>query len=275
VTSTAKTLATVAFLGALGFATRLCAQPLERPDWSAHFGVDGSVVRVAGVVDAVFLEDKLSDGVGIDMSVTVDGARSLLDNGTVPGPHDLGNGYLLARTDGAGNLIYHIGVERLTSVADTWVEFELNRGIVRVRSGAPWPIEGERQLGDLVVRVTYRSGALSRAELFVWDGYGLRALAAAASSGSGCTDVGSALMFCDGPPPLTSMQPEVWDVWWRPLTPAPPDAFVEVGLNVTALLGSNVQFTSVQLRTPKDIVLDAFRVTGSRRRHLTGEGAHE
>jgi hypothetical protein len=233
------------------------------------------VARAAGVVDAVFLEDKISDGVGVDMSVFVDASRSLLDNGVVPGTDDLGNGYLLARTDSVGNLIYHVGVERLSSVADTWVEFELNRGVVRVRSGAPWPIEGERQVGDLVVRVTYKAGALIRAESFVWDGYGFRAAAAAAPGGSGCTDVGAVLMFCDGPPPLRSAQPEVWDVRWLPFTPAPPDSFVEVGLNVTALLGSNVQFTTVQLRTPKDIVIDSFRITGSRRRHLAGEGTHE
>jgi hypothetical protein len=265
----------ISFLGALGFAASLAAQPIERPDWNAHFRADGTAVRGAGAVDAVFLADKISDGVGVDMSVTVDAARSLLDNGVVPGPDDLGNGYLLARTDSLGNLIYHVAVERLTSVTDTWVEFELNRGIVRVRSGAPWPIQGERNPGDLVVRVTYRGGVFARAELSIWDGSGLRSAGAVASGGSGCTDLGPLLLVCDGPPPLKSTQPEVWDARWLPVTPASPDGFVEIGLNVTALLGSNVPYTTVQVRTPRDIILDSFRMTGSKRRRLAGEDANE
>lgn len=272
---TFDTKSLLVLLGGLCVSVTLSAQPIERPDWGAHFRHDANAIRAAGVLAAVFLEDKISDGVGIDMSVTVDSARSLVDNGAVPGPDDLGNGYLLARCDNLGNLIYHIGVERLTSVADTWVEFELNQGIVRVRSGAPWPIVGERKACDLVVRVTYLAGALARAELFIWDGFAFRAAGGAASAGTGCTDVGPALMFCDGPPPLRSAQSQVWDGQGLPLTLAPPDGFVEIGLNVTALLGSNLSFTTIQVRTPRDIILDSFRMTSSLRRRLAAEASHD
>jgi hypothetical protein len=262
-------------LGGLWISATLAAQPVERPDWGAHFRPDGSAIRAAGVVDALFLEDRISDGIGIDMSVTVDGTRSQVDNGVVPGPDDLGNGYVLARTDNLGSLIYHLAVERLASTADTWIEFELNQGIVRVRSGAPWPIEGERRVGDLVVRVSYTAGTLARAELFVWDGFGFRAAGGAPSAGSGCTDAGPVLMFCDGPPPLHSPHPQAWDARWLPVAAAPPDSFVEIGVNVAALLGKNVDYTTVQVRTPRDIILDWFRISGTPRRRISTKGTHD
>ena len=266
---------TLVLFGGLWISATLSAQPLERPDWGAHFRPDGTAILAAGVLNAMFLEDKISDGVGIDMSVTVDVTRSLIDNGVVPGPDDLGNGYVLARTDNLGSLIYHVGVERLASTADTWVEFELNQGIVRVRSGAPWPIEGERRAGDLVVRVTYTAGVLARADLFVWDGFGFRAASGAASAGPDCTDVGPVLMFCAGPPPLHSAQPQAWDSQWLPVAAAPPNSFVEIGVNVAALLGSNIAYTTIQVRTPRDIILDSFRIAGTPRRRITTKGAHD
>lgn len=266
---------TFVLVGGLWISATLSAQPLERPDWRAHFRPDGTAIRAAGVLDALFLEDRISDGVGIDMSVTVDGARSLIDNGVVPGPDDLGNGYVLARTDNRGSLIYHVGVERLASAADTWVEFELNQGVVRVRSGAPWPIEGERRAGDLVVRTTYTGGALARAELFVWDGLGFRAAGGAAAGGPGCTDVEPVLVFCTGPPPLPSAQSQAWDAGWLPVTAAPPDSFIEIGVNVRALLGTNIAYTTIQVRTPRDIILDSFRIANAPRRRLTTKGADD
>jgi hypothetical protein len=262
-------------LGGLWVSVTLSAQPLERPDWRAHFRPDGTAIRAAGVIDALLLEDKISDGVGIDMSVTVDAARLLIDNGVVPGSDDLGNGYVLTRKDNRGSLIYHVGVERLTSATDTWVEFELNQRVVRVRSGAPWPIEGDRTAGDLAVRVSYTAGVLSRAELFVWDGFGFRSAGGAASGGPGCTDVEPVLVFCAGPPPLHSAQAPAWDARWLPVTPAPPDSFVEIGVNVAALLGANVAFTTIQVRTPKDIILDWFRIPSVPRRRITTKGAHD
>ena len=40
------------------------------------------------------------------------------------------------------------------------------------------------------------------------------------------------------------------------------DSFVEIGFNVSVLLGSKVEFTSLQVRTPQDIILHGFRHLG-------------
>jgi len=262
VNPTTKKLGLIALVFGTCVSASLWAQPVERLDWSAHFRPGGAVIPVVGVVDAVFLEDKISDGLGVDMSVTVDPGRSLVDNGVVLGSDDLGNGYLLARTDGLGSLIYHVGVERIASAADTWVEFELNQGVVQVRSGVPWPIHGERKAGDLLVRVTYAAGALAGADLYIWNGLSFQAIASAPATGPSCSDLGTVLVFCDGPLPLKSAQQQTWDAQYLPVQVAPPNAFVEIGVNVTGLLGKPVEFSTIQVKTPRDIILDSFRKLG-------------
>ena len=53
---------------------------------------------------------------------------------------------------------------------------------------------------------------------------------------------------------------EVWDEDYNLLDPTPPDNFVEAGIDVDLLIGSQAEITSVQFRTPEDIAMNNFRV---------------
>jgi hypothetical protein len=239
--------------------TGTSTEPLLSPDWAAMFNPSGKLISRQGGLDAIFLEDKVSDGVGIDMSICPDPADpTIVDNGVVAPENDLGNGYVWATTDADGSLILHAGVERMASALDTFVEFEFNQGVVQVRSGRPWPIHGERTAGDLVVRVDFMSGAISSAEFLLWDGTAYETLIA--TGPDGCTGVD--YRYCAGAPPMLSVQDEVWDATGNLIVVPAPDSFVEIGFNVLALLGANVEFTSIQVRTPRDIILSSFRHIG-------------
>ena len=70
--------------------------PLRRPDWRAIFGPDGKVVDLKGGLDAFFLEDKVSDRIGLDMSAIAPAEKPTVDNALVDAANDLANGYVYA-----------------------------------------------------------------------------------------------------------------------------------------------------------------------------------
>ena len=244
--------------------------PLPAPDWAAIFSPDGTVTDMQGGLDAVFLEDKVSDGVGIDMTVSADHVdHSRVDNGIVAAAHDLGNGYVWATTNVAGEMLLYAGVERLDSLTDTSVEFEFNQGIVRVFQGRPWPIRGSRTEGDLLVRVNFTGGAISSGEFLRWDGVG--SWIPLISGPEGCAQPD--YRFCTGPLPMQSVQADVWDAAYNAVQVRQPNNFLEIGINVASLLGSNIEFTSIQVRTPEDVILNSFDRIGLYARRGQG-GSH-
>ena len=259
---TVRTALAAGFVSAIVTALSIggaTAAPLSAPDWSAVFAPDGKVISLNGGVDAVRLEDKVSNGVGVDMSVRQNSAGSpRVDNGTVPAIDDMANGYVWVTTDASGSLLYYAGVERLASSLDTQVEFEFNQGVVRVRAGVPWPIFGARTQGDLLARVKFVAGGLSSAEFLRWDGTSFVPLITAGTDAA----VGESYRFGAGAPPMVSVQAQTWDASNQLVQVPAPDSFVEIGLNVAALLGSNVEFTSIQVRTPQDIILDSLQRIG-------------
>jgi hypothetical protein len=263
---------------AMGFALALVSgaatsgaevpAPLSRPDWTAIFGPDGTVINLQGGLDAVFLEDKISDGVGVDMSVIAPPATTTVNNGVIAAANDLANGYVYAKADGSGNLQLYAGVERLDSSVDTYVEFEFNQDVVQVRSGVPWPVYGSRTAGDVLVRVDFVAGALSSATFMQWDGSGYQPIATAGAGGCSGVDY----LVCVGAPPQETVQAEVWDAAYNPVQVPQPNSFVEIGVNVAALPASNGEFTSIQVRTAEDTILDSFRRIGYWAHHGLGGG---
>lgn len=245
-----------------GFAGLAVAQDtLLRPNWSAIFGPDGKVVDLKGGLEALFLEDKVSDGIGLDMSAIVPAEKPTVDNALVDAANDLANGYVYAAKDSSGDLQIYAGVERFDSTTDTYVEFEFYQDLVQVQGSAPWLIHGERRKGDVQVRVNFVGGQLSSATFKRWDGLAHQTVATvAADKGSGCD--GTDYLVCSGQPPLHPISDEVWDAAGTPVTVPEPDSFVEIGFNVSVLLGSKVEFTSLQVRTPQDIILHGFRHLG-------------
>ena len=230
-------------------------ESLSRPDWSAIFGPDGTIVDLQGGLDAIFLEDKISDGIGVDMSAIAPNEEPTVDNGVVTAANDLGNGYVYAKRDGSGNLQLYAGVERISSSANGYVEFEFNQGVVQVHAGVPWPIHGGRTAGDILVRADFVAGSLSSATVMRWNGSAYLPVASVAADGFECS--GTDYLVCNGAPPQESVQAEVWDAGFNLVEVQQPDSFLEVGLNV-----GPTEFTSVQVRTAEDTILDSFRRIG-------------
>lgn len=238
-------------------------EPMPAPDWTLMFNPDGKVISRQGGLDAFFIEDKISADVGLDMSMCPDPATPLVvENGVVATANDLGNGFVWVTTNETGDLILHAGVERLSSLADTFIEFEFNQDIVQVRSGRPWIINGGRTVDDLLVRIDFIDGAIGSADIKRWiePWGGGKYLTIVAAGPDGCT--GSDYRYCSGAPPMKTIQDEVWDAQNNLVETPQPDSFLEIGVNVGVLLGANIEFTSIQVRTPQDIILDSFRHIG-------------
>ena len=262
-------------------------EDLAMPEWAKIINPDGTAIDAVnrkghfnsnGIPDysdlysafeAGYIDEVISNGVATDMSALLiarDVADEVLYNGAVSAAHDLGNFFYLLSESSLGNLRFYFGVERLRTDLPTFIEFELNQTEVRVGSGIPWwHIQGSRQDGDLLVRFNLISGNLTSVELAIWregafhifdsDTQGL---------GSGCREHFS-YIYCIGRPPIDRLKQEiqVWDENFDPVEPTLADSFVELGIDMSRLMGAGSEFSSIYVRTPEDVLFTSFRAIGS------------
>lgn len=216
-------------------------------------------------VDADFIQDHISNGIATDMSALLPGPRledEVLYNGAVRPEHDLGNGYVLATIGTDNHLRLYAGIERLVSDAITFIEFEFNQNPVRIGSGSPWPLIGNRVDGDLLVRMIFANRTLQSVELEQWRQGGFNVVKTGEGiAGESCRHKRD-FMYCTGLPPIQHPLDgfEVWDEDYNPLVPTLADNFVEVGIDIDMLLGPWADINSVLFRTPEDIAMNNFRV---------------
>ncbi len=258
------------------------------PAWEQSFGPDGALLNpVNGVPSAllssggfegVFVPEKISNGVGMDYSALVgtgDIESSIVFNGVVHPGNDLGNAYAYAINNSSGHLVLYEAVERLGSASvDSFVEFEFNQTVVQVESGAPWPMHGNRTAGDILIRVGYAGGTLSSLELKVWasggEGGSFQTLQTnKISQAKPCNGVAGVYAFCDAPRVGldTSLRDGVFDANFHAVAVPAPDSLLHIAVDVAGVLGGNVEFSTLQVRTPEDIVLGGFRYMGYWKAH--------
>ena len=271
-----------------GFVGLATATEPSLPDWAAIFSSDGSLLDqvdangdpgangvpdyqdLYGGIDAIFIEDNISDSLATDMSVRT-GQEALADdlvyNGTVDAPHDIGNAHVMATRDASGGLQLYAGVELLSWAGappppDTFVELEFNQGVIRLVNGEPWSINGDRTDGDLLVRFNFTAGVLSTVEFKQWAATSYQVLTSVAATGA-CQGTGP-YVFCTGSPALAYPVGgyEVYDIYSTTVASVPPDGFAEVSMDVAGLLGSSTDFTSISIRTPTDIAFGNFSAMG-------------
>lgn len=228
-------------------------------------------VALHGGIEALVLEDNFSGGVAVDMSAYA-GADTLADsfvyNGTVAPEHDLGNVYVYANFDPVGNLVLYAGVERLGRIADSFIELELNQDRVGVTGGVPWPIRGERTDGDLLIRAEIVQGVVSSVEVRRWFEGSFEPLAFYDGLlTASCNGEPGVALFCATEAQVALPQ-ELWDLGGNPVAPIPAERMFEVGINAGRLLGTFVEYSAIQVRTPEDIVLGTFKTTGYWARRL-------
>lgn len=228
------------------------------PGWVDIFDSKGKVNNLRGGISAAFIEDNISAGIATDMSVLT--CADLVNNETVQSINDLGNAYVYRTADTAGNLVLFAGVERLgVPEGSTYIDFEFSQDKIQVWSGVPWKIQGKKTTGDLTVRMNFVNGALQNVEFkqFTADGSGEYRILKTdwPIDGRTCNGSDGLYAFCSGAVQtgLAPTNQDIWDQWGTPVTVPAADQFVEVGVNVGKLLGSNPDFSSLTLRTPEDI----------------------
>jgi hypothetical protein len=262
--------------GMPGMADVLDDAALAGPDWAALFDADGTP-----------RDDYPDDGAGnpvgngipdyqelfngqwvvfsaddVSLGSEFEGTALYLDgrvyNSVVDADHDIGNAYVYSTESTIGNLVLYAGAERLGS-GDSHLELEFNQDHFRLGHGGygrgePWEVDGERVTDDVLVVVSFTGGALGTIEVSRWDGAAWAALDS--FSGEGCNVDETLCAVCNS----TVVDGGPWENHDTDGDPEQISAnrFVEVGVNVGALLGIQPSYTTVRLRTPQDTAFGYF-----------------
>jgi hypothetical protein len=198
---------------------------------------------------AIFTADDVSLGTGLEeTALTADGR---VYNGTAAAAHDIGNAYVYWTRDSAENTVLYAAAERL-GTGDSSLDFEFNQEHFRLGhggygTGVPWNVDGARSDGDVLVELSFVGGALSTLQASQWNGGAWVALSSVV--GEGC-DIAETLCAVSNGAAITG----------GPWNPQQIDAgrFVEIGINVGALVGAQPRYTTVRLRTPEDAAFGYF-----------------
>ena len=246
-------------------------------DASGESGANGiaDYIDLYDAADAIFVGDNISDSQATDMSIASDTqtlSSTVVRNGTVAAKHDVGNSFVMAKYTDNGDLQLFGGVERIAGATqNSFIEFEFNQEIVQVFA-VDTAIKGERVAGDLLVRLNVEQGVLTGSQVKRWKNSGEfeTLTTVSVASGLACNGNTQSHVICD--PWLASGQhnyqsafdpwTEGWDLDGNPVIPSSPNAVLEFAVNVKQLLGTNPEFTSIIVRTPKDLILEGFREIG-------------
>ena len=241
-------------------------------DWADLFDATptaeeaNEAARTCGGVAAAFIRDPLG---AADTTVFKGGASKndappsawQWGSGTVPGKDDLSNFYTYAALDENGHLILHAAVERVAPGGDSHVDFEFNQAGVRLdrsppcgsdgtdgpTDGAPCEFVGEKSEGDLLLVMDFRKGgAIGFVEVRRWDGTQYALLESVGGEGCSADDLvcafNNAVSIDGGPWPNFNDKGQV-------VTNLPANAFTEISVDVTALLGRTPCFVTLTAKT--------------------------
>ena len=238
--------------------------------------------------DTAFIADDVSAGGGVDATVFV--APGVVGSGTVAVGLDLGNAYAYTGFADLWNLNLYAGVERLSN-ADGTIVFEFNRKILSV--GSAGEIVGQKSIDDLQVRVTL-AGATSSVSALQWDIVDaqtgthdwvlLETLSLDLLQQPGqCNTNGTICTVCN----VVSVGSGAWTTYddtGNPTQALLPETFLELGINLTALLGHNwrnfynTRYATVQISsydtTASPAAHDYALGTFARAARLVPNGSH-
>ncbi|MGH9798107.1 MAG: DUF7507 domain-containing protein, partial [Candidatus Polarisedimenticolia bacterium] len=271
------------------------------PDWEDLFNADGSMKdgdndgdpdfhELYGGVAASFIADDLSQAGQVDDTIFSQSNKNnhLIstwnwDTGNNPPKDDLVNVYSFARLNAFNELIIYAGLERLAEEGDSHVDFEFNQSDIGLdkeipcgddgsgggADGPPCEFTGEKLVNDLLVVMDFENGGrLGFVEVRRWNGSDYVLIETL--GGEGCTADDAICAFnnnvgVDGGP-WTNFN-RFGDV----VTSLPPNAFTELGINVTKLFGLTPCFGTIQAKTRssqsftselKDFAFGGFDVCG-------------
>jgi hypothetical protein len=211
--------------------------------------------------DAVFLLDDISAGTSVDETIYLGPAS--VGPGTVAPAYDLGNIYAYSAFNDQKELVIYAGVERLAPGAGR-IDFEFNQSSFGIGEGGT--IEGERTEGDLLIRAEFSGPLLSALEVSQWaltdpeaGTYGWSPTEVLPvipeESAEQCNDAATLCVLCNGSPVAGGAWPS-YDETGGTTTEIATNSFMEIGVNVSALLGRHTydnfyatRYVSMQLST--------------------------
>lgn len=247
----------------------------ELTDWATIFNADGSVRRDAGGVpefiplyggsDANFVWDDIYTATNQETTALLVGDPPAVDRNAITGEYDVKRSYFYVEPDDGGSDVYYVGIERASPGGDSSIEIEFNQRLHRLGRGRPWQIRGKRSDGDFLARVEFVAGAVSMVTLqrasrdpidnsLTWE-------TVASLGGEGCD--GYALCLSMNATTITGGGP--WSGYddENPEVPGPgedlpPGTFLELSVNLGAVLGQNVPYASACVITPMDVAFAYF-----------------
>jgi hypothetical protein len=200
----------------------------------------------------VFVADDVSLGSGFEGTASAGGGE-FVKNGVASAAGDIGNVYFYGTRDASGNNVVFLGIERLSG-ADGTVELEIGQNAVGLGHGGyghgvPWKVEGERADGDVLLSLSFVGGQVAAAAVGIRSEGGWHAIAG--TTGEGC-DVAELLCALSN---RESIAKGPWPSVDGGSGEIGAGLFVEVGINVGALLGAQTQERSLRVRTSEDVAL--------------------
>jgi uncharacterized repeat protein (TIGR01451 family) len=240
-------------------------------DWGDLFDADptddeiADAVEACGGIAALFVADDLARAGSKDDTVFTNGSAKNndpvvlwnWDSSSVPAKDDLANVYAFATLDAAGDLILFAGLERIKASGDSHVDFEFNQDPIQTdgpppcgddgsdgaADGSPCEFVGSKTVNDLLVVMDFQQGGdLGVLEIRRWDGS--EYVLVETIGGEGCNAADTACAFNNG----VEIPGGAWDNFddrGRVVDTLQPNAFTEVGINISAMLGQTPCFVSV------------------------------
>lgn len=238
------------------------------PDFLDTFGA----VRLRR--DASFIFDDISAGTAIDGTAWID--QGVVGTAVVPSSQDLGNTYAYNAFNNHLESVLYLGAERLAA-GDGRIAFELNR--VPFSLASDGTLLGERTIADLKVDAIFSGGILTAVEVRSWelvdpegpvfDWILIENLPVTPDqSAEQCNAAGIFCVVCNGVGVSSGSWPS-YDAAGSPVTILAPDSFIEIGINLTRLLGYHTyenyyatRFVGLQVSTDADYASGIFARAG-------------
>ena len=217
------------------------------PDFLDSFG------SVRGRRDASFILDDISGGSTVDATAWIQ--PGVVGPSVVPSGEDLGNVYAYGAINGQLESVLYLGAERLET-SDGRIVFELNREPFSIEEGGA--VVGGRSLADIQLEALFVGGVLTSVELRSWEvldaQQGILGWMTVESlpitpdqSAEQCDPSGSLCVVCNGVEVGAGSWPS-YDEGGLPVSSLQPDSFIEIGLNLSRILGHHTYSNYYQTR---------------------------
>jgi hypothetical protein len=259
---------------------------IDGPDWEDIFDSNGDLKPAySDSLTAVFIEDQRAYKGNVDDTTFTGSKNDDLHStwkwvtGNVPPKDDLSNVYMYATPNAEGELILYAGLERLDPGGDSHIDIEINQDPIGLDQEPPCTdgtcsFTGEKTENDILVVMDFEKGGdLGFVEIHYWNGtQWVQKSVVNNGSGEGCDDDDTVCAFNNGNEIPGGDWPS-YDRQGNVITDLPKNAFTEMGINVTQLLGKTPCFASVIAKSRssssitsdlKDFVIEDFTLCDAR-----------